>query len=282
MTTGRKAQVASLLFSLMTSPHASADMRVKVEQRFSSVGGSPGIAKSWASTEIYYVQGSARRKEAWDASRLDSAFIRHCDTGEAYFVDFGQKQYWKVTPPVRHANPSAERGDARGATPGSNPARVPTVRVLSQTVESGRPRVILGRTARHYVTSAKEFLDGPNGIPYAEETIDGWYWSEVPRLRSGCMPEDLATQPLSWIGEPDPVVQAKSVFEHSGPSPTGFVVEETRTVRSRPSHVRGGWDVVTSIESKVVEFSDAPLDPSLFIVPKGFRKIPNPTAASTR
>lgn len=279
---GGRTQAASLFVALMLSTYASADLKVKVEIHYSLVGGPPGIANSGGNVDVYYVKGSARRKDEWTASGPRSAVIRHCDSGEGFYVDFDHKQYWEIGGPVRHSTPAPHRSGAKGAAASGQPSGAPAVTVRSRSVETGKPQVILGRVARHFVTTAKESLGDSNGTPHAEETIDGWYWSDIRQVSSDCVRGDLASEPSAWIGEPDPVIGAIPVFDHSGPSPTGLAVEETRTVRSRPSQTHAGWNAVTTIESKVVEFSDSPLDPSLFLVPSGFRKIPKPKGAGLR
>lgn len=138
-------------------------------------------------------------------------------------------------------------------------------------MEVGKPRMFFGHPARHYVTTAKEFV-GPSAVaPEAEENIDGWYFPDIREPNTNCLPDDLAAQPSAWIGVPDLVRNTTPVFQHSGPSATGLAVEETRTVHSK--EVRG---TTITVYHKVVELSESPLDPSLFLVPKGFTRIERP------
>jgi hypothetical protein len=126
------------------------------------------------------------------------------------------------------------------------------------------------------VTTAKQFRGAPTESPVAEEKIDGWYWPDIREASGGCMPEGLASQPSAWIGELQLVVGSAPVFEHTGPTPLGLSVEETRTVRTRGVGGQDRGEAITTLVHKVVEFSDSTLDPSLFLVPDGFRKIPDP------
>jgi hypothetical protein len=243
-----------------------------MEMRTSFDVAPPGIAKESRGVVVLYVQGSARRKDS-AALGTPSAVIRHCDTGEGYFLDLSRKQYWELKGPSHQFDSRLERGGAtRGAAPGPS-AQAPKVTVRSRTVESGRPRVLFGRMAHHFVTTAKEFVGDPEGTPRAEETIEGWYWPDVRPVSENCVGDDLAAQPSAWIGVPDPIEGATPVFQHSGPSPLGFVVEETRTFRIRSAN-RAGWETVT-IDGRVVEFSEGPLDPSVFQIPSGFAKVPH-------
>jgi tetratricopeptide (TPR) repeat protein len=54
-------------------------------------------------------------------------------------------------------------------------------------------------------------------------------------------------------------------------------VEETRTIDYKDASTRSGAKGTTmSLYHKVVELSESPLDPSLFLVPKGFTKVTEP------
>ena len=79
---------------IMACRCALGDMRVKEESHGS---GPPGIANS-RNVHVFYVQGSARRDDVWSALDTHSAVIRHCDTGQGYYVDFEHKQYWSSDP----------------------------------------------------------------------------------------------------------------------------------------------------------------------------------------
>jgi hypothetical protein len=89
------------------------------------------------------------------------------------------------------------------------------------------------------------------------------------------LPADLGDLPFAWIGVLDFIPGAVPVFRHTGPSPIGFPVEEKRTARTKPADGHADWETLT-FETKVVEFSDGPLDPSLFQIPKGFAKVSRP------
>ncbi|MHB8652692.1 MAG: hypothetical protein ACYDA9_02310 [Terriglobia bacterium] len=282
MTKHTWVPITGIFICVMTTARSSADMRAKVESHYSLAGAPSGIANTGANVHTYYVQGSARRDDVWSGLGSHSAVIRHCDSGKGYYVDFLRKQYWELRGETHHSKPAfGHRGGERAGVSGQ-PSNLPTVTVQSRTVEIGKPRVLFGRLARHYVTTAKQFVGAPTGSPQAEETIDGWYWPDLRELSGGCIREDLASQPSAWIGEPDLVVGATPVFEHTGPSSLGLSVEETRTVHTKATRSQNGGERTTTLEHKVVEFSDSPLDPNLFMVPKGFRKVPHPKFAASR
>jgi len=274
MTTQKKARAASLLVALTISPCSFADMKGKVEMHYSWAVAPPGIEKESTIVSVFYVQGSARRKDEWGEIGSRSATIRDCESGKGYVLDLDRRQYWELRP-LRTSDYDRNRpGLLHGAAP-SLSAKTPTVIVRSQTVESGKPRVLLGRVAHHFVTTAKEFLNDSDQAPHAEETIDGWYWSRIRPFSTSCLPADLGDLPFAWIGVLDFIPGAVPVFRHTGPSPVGFPVEEKRIVRTKTGHGDGDWETLTQVD-RVVEFSDTPLDPSLFQIPSGFAKVPRP------
>jgi len=273
MTIRRNAWVAGLLVALMASPCSYGDMKGKLETHYSYAIAPPGVEKESTLVEVFYVHGSTRRKDEWGKIGSRSAVIRECGSGKGYSVDLDRKQYWELRP-LRESNYDYLRDIHQGASRSAS-AKMPRVIVRSLTVENGEPRVLFGRAAHHFVTTAKEFLDDSEQVLHAEETVEGWYWPGVRPFSEACMPADLAAQPFAWIGEPDPIADAVPVFRHTGPSPIGFPVEETRTLRTKPAQGGGEWATLTVVE-RLVEFSDSPLDPSLFQIPSGFTQVPRP------
>ncbi len=273
LTIKQKAQVAGLLVALMVSPCSFGDMKGKLEMHYSYTIAPPGVQKESTLVEVFYVQGSARRKDQGGKVGTRSAVIRDCDSGKGYSVDLVRKEYWELRP-LRESNYDYLRDLYHGTSP-SLSAKMPRVIVRSLTVESGEPRVLFGRAAHHFVTTAKEFLGDSEQVLHAEETIEGWYWPGVRPFSEACMPADLAAQPFAWIGEPDPITDAVPVFRHTGPSPIGFPVEETRTLRTKPARGGSEWTTLTVV-GRLIEFSNSPLDPSLFQIPSGFARVPRP------
>ena len=274
MRTKYRMHAAILLPLFIALPGAFGDMKAKVEMHYSLVGAPPGIASESENILIFYAKGSLRRKDEFTGSALQSAILRNCDTGNGFHVDFDHAEYWELNP-IRYSNSVPAAQPIERAT-SSHSGKAPTVTVRSRTTESKKTQVFFGQVAHYFETAVTEFLGDSDGSPYAEEDIAGWYWPEVRSLSDSCMPDNLARQPSAWIGEPSLVVGALPLFRHSGPSPAGLAVEETRTVRSGPSNADNRWQSVTTVESKVLEFSDRLLDNSIFLVPSSFKRIPNP------
>ena len=275
-----EAQAVSLLVAFTASQCMFGDMQGKVEEHYSWAIAPPGVEKESTNIWVFYVHGSARRKDGGAETGPRSAVIRDCDSGRGYVVDLSRKQYWQLRalPPSYYDH--VRNALIQGTAPSSS-SKATTVIVRSQTVESGEPRVLFGRIAHHFVTTAQEFLGDSDKVPHAEETIEGWYWPGIRPFSESCMPADLAAQPFAWIGEPDPIADSVPVFRHTGPSPLGFPVEEKRKVRTKPARGDGDWKTLTQVD-RVVEFSDKPLDPSLFQIPSGFAEVPRPHSDKPR
>jgi hypothetical protein len=60
-------------------------------------------------------------------------------------------------------------------------------------------------------------------------------------------------------------------FVNIGTPETGFPVKEVRTTTSETTGVRRYSD--STNESEVVQFEEGPLDPALFEVPPGFKRV---------
>lgn len=267
MSWGRMG-AAGIFASLVLSGIATADIKVKLETHYSVVGGPPGVADA-SSIVVFFVRGPAHRKDVWSELGSHSAIIRQCESGQGYFVDYDHKQYWEIPRQLSHPTPP-------------KPGGVPKAIVRSRTLETGKPRLFFGRLAHHFVTTVEEFLGSSAGPLYVEETIEGWYWSDGQEVSGECKNTAVASQPYSWIGVPKLIDGVVPEFQHTGPSPTGMAVEETRTVRTENTRGQDGGKAVTTLEQKVVEFSDSTLDPSLFLVPGGFRKIPSPVQSKAK
>ncbi|HLW79508.1 MAG TPA: hypothetical protein VKU44_07900 [Terriglobia bacterium] len=271
--------ILSLLVALMASPSGMADMKVK-EEATTRAGSASGTATSRNEyVVVYYVQGSARRRDTWSVLGTHSAVVRHCDTGKAYAIEFDRKQYWELRPLIYRSRPTPKPSGTEGAGASGRTTNATLVTIRSRTVEVGKPRRVFGHLARHYVTNAEEFVGPPAATPEAEQHIDGWYLSGIREPNTNCLPDDLAAQPSAWIGAPDlaPIGNIAPPWQHSGPSATGLAVEETRTIDFKKASTRSGVKGTTmSLYHKVVDLSESPLDPSLFLVPKGFTRVAEP------
>ena len=234
---------------------------------------------SWQE-EVRYVHGAAQRQEFayyTDASLVPQTpanahivFISHCDTGTEYEVDLDNREYreFKIQYPARR-DVEQQVADTR---------KEAEKKKTSISVDTGETREFHGHTARHLVTTIK--INARSGS--SELAVDGWYL-DMPQ--PGCTPEwarrylteEGRLKPLLSVGGgmPAPPVNLDGIWmisPYAGRAPDGLAIEQKSVHRSAESNRPEGANEVTG-ESRVLEFSEAPLDPALFEVPPGFTKV---------
>jgi len=131
------------------------------------------------------------------------------------------------------------------------------VNVTIDSVDTGERRKLGSFEARHVKTTTR-VEPGPGAVtPPSVTEVDGWY-IDLPGL--GCQDSKNVVGGWSalWSGKRDRVV-----FKRLGKSPRGYAVEET----SRK--IEGSRTTISKVE--LLEFSEAPLDASLFELPGGYR-----------
>jgi hypothetical protein len=140
------------------------------------------------------------------------------------------------------------------------------------TVDTGETRDFNGHVAKHLLTTIK-------GKGY-EASLDGWY---LDAPAPGCAPaymrqrhvqmRAVSAQLITYGGGAAATVETPSTFLYNWVFPGGLAVQETSTqretfdIQGRPR----ANEMLT--EQRIVEFSEAPIDPSLFEVPSGFKKL---------
>lgn len=165
--------------------------------------------------------------------------------------------------------------DLRGITPGAKSIALKpsgkTYVINTDVVDTGERKEMFGHIARHLITKEKR-IGGPEncyGANNTESIVDGWYI-------------DNDVLPLSM--RPKPGVSAHLVFHsaaigsihcsdkietHRTGPPSGFPLMETASWSSDATPIQK-----TSLSrTEVVEFVEAPLDPALFQVPPGFKRV---------
>jgi hypothetical protein len=137
-------------------------------------------------------------------------------------------------------------------------ARPPRVRKSNKRVDiyyevsdTGERQQFFGRTARHLLLRERHVAEPGACERTYEIDKDGWY---LPRPKSG--KTQISYRLVSYIGFAGYRCQ-DIVIKHGDSRPPGFAVRET----------------TDSITREVLDFSDAPLDESLFEVPSGFQKV---------
>jgi hypothetical protein len=189
-----------------------------------------------------------------------TALIKRGDLQKTFLINFEDREFtaWPI--------PSfPTREELTGRVPvGPPPAQPsPTVRVETETVDTGERKEFFGRPARHVITTRRVIsLTEPNRENRAT-LIDGWYidldtgvscepwwWAE----RSGHV---FAYGTVLREGDPPPP-PVRPTFKDIGEPERGYVVLSRTT------------DFGTITEVEVTALSTAPLDSALFDVPAGF------------
>jgi hypothetical protein len=157
-------------------------------------------------------------------------------------------------------------------------------------VDTGERRDIFGYTARRVITTRKEVpLEGSQREPQQMVT-DAWYidldTSISCDMHKGFGRHVLVLASVSSVSGPKNLPMEKAEFVDHGAPETGFAIESKMTSQNTPSLTDGSKkDYPYANETRVIELVEGPLDPALFSVPSGFRKVdqiernPSPTLA---
>jgi hypothetical protein len=156
--------------------------------------------------------------------------------------------------------------------------------INTDVVDTGERKEMFGHTARHLITKVKR-IGGPENCygGNTESKIDGWYidYDALPlpqRPKTGVSAHLIAHS----AGTSSIQCSDKIETHRTGPR-TGFPLKETNTW---PNEGLQAGDTSTQNASfstrEVVEFVEAPLDPALFEVPPGFRKVDKLTDPTQR
>ena len=144
-----------------------------------------------------------------------------------------------------------------------------TVHIHTETVDTGERRDMFGYTARHVITRTRKNRDSQL---LSESESDGWYidppvaWLILHPAKHGSFCYLVA----STNGERDDFK-----FTHTGERETGFMLQTTQTNRSYSLDQTGSSSVHESISrQEIVEFSETPLHPELFVPLPDFSRVP--------
>lgn len=210
------------------------------------------------SIETLYLKGSRQRTETVTERPAPAKFIdiTQCDVWRRYSLDENWKTYdyypiedWQERSKRARPAPQVEMTGAE-------------VIVTVDSVDTGERRKFGSYEARHVKTTTKVEPEPGAVIEASLKEVDGWY-IDLPGL--GCQ-ESPGTGVLltsSW-GPGTPRKQDHVVVKRVGKAPRGFPIEETTRDTQR------NLTIISKLE--LLEFSEAPLDASLFELPPGYRR----------
>jgi hypothetical protein len=236
------------------------------------------VRGNWSTRTSYFESDRLRTeyRNSWGGRRSgDVAYgprmarIVRCDLGEAYELNLDASEYTSGPYPPKQLTP--EEIKARGLDPGARQA-APTIRVEIKTVDTGERKEMFGHVARHVITTTTSTpLEGSQSEPQ-ESVADGWYIDFDQRL--SCDPKPVEGKHGYMFGyvsvgslrQP----MEKPEFVRIGEAETGFALQVTESSK-RPSTLPDG--TVSSFETRVTEFTEGPLNPGLFEIPAGFKRV---------
>jgi hypothetical protein len=207
-------------------------------------------------TSTLWLHGARERMENGpDQAQYPPALVTifQCDQKTTLQLRVRTKTYTKSTSRFRDVAPGVLR---------LNPLRDagPEVAVTIDSVDTGEVRE-MGSYQAHRIKT-KITVKPPKGasIVRSKTLIDGWY-IDLPGLSCHDAPPpqlELAPYPLGWP-------RANRVFKYTGDAKRGFAVQEIFKKK------QAGNVIIDKTE--LVEFSEQPVDPSLFEPPSDFTEV---------
>jgi hypothetical protein len=220
--------------------------------------------------------------------------ITRCDLGQTFELNLDTREYTSAPYPPKPF--TQEELKARGLdAPVAYVSDKPTLRIEVTTTDTGERKEIFGHTARHVITARKQIpLEGSASMPQ-ESVTDGWYIDSSSgsidlRQRLPCdrkWPEGKQGHANAYLqafsGRRPPM--DKPEFVTNGEPETGFVLQSTMTSKNTYTLPDGTKKQSNSkFEVDVTQIEEAPLDPALFEIPPGFKRVDhierNPAVAS--
>jgi hypothetical protein len=238
------------------------------------------------STTTQYVKGPRSRIER-DFAGHPRVTINQCDQHQVVQLDPAAREYtsYQLDDQGRAAGTrvraaaGTQVGAAARTTAG---ARIPpnarpiepsggTLVVNIETTDTGERKRLFGYEARHVIEKETR-TPGPGAIARGQETVRDGRYIDLD-FNAGCAPKRKGAFGL-LVGASFPRGTTpkfdKIEVHRKGVAETGFAVSlATKTTVPRPN----ADPFVSESLQEVVELSNAPLDPALFDVPKGYKKV---------
>jgi hypothetical protein len=225
------------------------------------------LPQSTVRTNSLYFKGAWQRRElqlqfpsAVPAQRtVRHATITRCDERRTLELNHEARLYgWS---PLDFIARDVYRASSRWRERPQPPAAGPEVKITVNTVDTGERRQMGSYSARHLITTTTTD-PGPGANTRPSESVeDGWHIDLPP---AGCWDAGGAHFFLTGsVVSPGGAVERMNV-EFRGAGRRGFPIEET-------TRRRGEHEPPFTTSVKLIEFSEAALDRSLFDVPAGYR-----------
>jgi hypothetical protein len=207
--------------------------------------------------------------------------ITRCDLGQALELSLDAAEYVSASYPPR---PLIKDDNEARRLKMSEMGRKPTLRIETTTADTHERKEAFGHIARHVITTRKQTpLEGSRAEPQVT-VMDGWYIDLSQQLSCDWkLPAGKRAHAYLTDGKQP---TEKPEFVDIGESETGFAVQLVMTSKityTLPDGTRKQSD--SKSETLVTQLEDGPLDPELFEVPPGFKRVEhierNPVPASS-
>lgn len=231
-----------------------------------------------------YLQGDRKRMEyrnSFGEKKADEsqvagprmALITRCDLGQMFGLNLDSSEYHPIAYPPKPF--TKEEMQRRGV-----PSRLtylsdkPTLRIEVKTVDTGERKEMFGRVARHVIrTETRTPLEGSRSQPQGSVT-DGWYIDFDERLSCDRkFPEGTKSYAYLSAGNGSQPLE-RPEFVTVGEPEKGFPLIALTTTKSAYRLPDGTLKQnETKMERRVIEFEEGLLDPALFEIPAGFKRV---------
>jgi len=268
--------LAISIFLFISCAGAQTGFRIKTLSR---VTGAPHVMNDSDQTSTAYVLGNNTRVEMSHDSPFgtepseEMVIIQHCADHVMYALNFKTHEYSEM--PLS-AQPPKEKN-----TGVNQPQGPPNLLIETTVRDTGETKPAFGHTARHFVITTKQTPSPELGMEPGETIEDAWYL-DVPDPRM-CTPRPHRGGGFGGgsvgIGRAGPAdfEKIRPEFKYSGPDPEGLMISSRQSNKaieiSRSGERR---ETQYTLSNEIVEMSEESVDPSLFEIPSGFKKVSQP------
>lgn len=266
--------VTAMIMLLASYGYAQTGFRIKSVSR---ITGGRHVIDDSEQTSTAYVLGSNSRVEMPNTPfgtepSEEMAVIQRCADHVMYRLDLKSHEYTEY-PLAQDPN---EKKDVPNRAEGA-----PNLIIEITVRDTGETKAAFGHTARHYVITTKQTPSPELGMEPGETVEDTWYL-DVPDPRT-CTPRPhrgggfVGGAVGIGRGGPAEFEKIRPEFKYSGPDPQGLMISSKKSNKaieiSRSGERR---ETQYILSNEIVEMSEEPVDPSLFEIPSGFKKVSQP------
>jgi hypothetical protein len=239
-----------------------------------------------SSERTIYVQGDRERMEfrnyeghrkvdgsqEWLSGPRLAAIMR-CDLGQLFELNLDAAEY--VSAPYPPNLLTQAEIEVRGLSKlRMSRSRNPTLRIETTTVDTGERKEFFGHLARHVIITRKQIpLEGSHSEPH-ETVTDGWYIDLDPQL--SCEPrlsKGKRAHGYLYVAVGRQPAE-KLEFVDIGEPETGFAVQVVMVSKGTYTLPDGTHKQTDAKDETLVTQLDlSSLDPALFEIPPGFKRV---------